>query len=102
MRPAIRRAIAERLIIVADALHIGDRRIMVRSKAEPLLRFAHRSPLNESFRRLIESAGLEIFGVLGTRLPIRVARPCFGAPGHFTAVADTEQKGTLRPVDVLV
>ena len=37
MRPAIRRAIAERLIIIADPRHIRDRRVVLGRKAEPLL-----------------------------------------------------------------
>src|SRR5207248_8376608 len=45
MRPAIRRAIAERLIIVADALQIGDRLIVLRCEAEAVLRPAHDEPL---------------------------------------------------------
>ena len=45
MRPAIGLAIAERLVIVADPLHIGDRRIAIGGEAEFLL--AH---LNSVFR----------------------------------------------------
>ena len=41
MRPAIRRGITERQIIVADPLHIGDRRILFGSKPEARLRLGH-------------------------------------------------------------
>src|SRR5439155_25586324 len=42
MRPAIGRAIAERLVILADALPIGDRRIVLGREAETLIAFGHR------------------------------------------------------------
>ena len=54
MRPTIGRAIAERLIIVADSLHIGDRRIMLGGKSRISVSFAHRpfaSSVGRSSRR---------------------------------------------------
>src|SRR5215831_13206598 len=47
-RPAIRCAVAERLIIFADALQIRDRLIVLRREAELLLRVAHPAPLPRS------------------------------------------------------
>ena len=38
MRPAIRVAVAEHQVIVARPLHIGDRRVVIRGKAEPVIR----------------------------------------------------------------
>ncbi len=41
MRPAVRRAIAERLIVVADPLPVGDRFIVFDGKSEPRLSPGH-------------------------------------------------------------
>src|ERR1700756_2025304 len=44
MRPAIRRRIAERQVIAADPLYIGDRRILFGSKPKARLGLAHLNP----------------------------------------------------------
>jgi hypothetical protein len=44
----------------------------------------------------------EVFGVFGLRCPGGFTAPCSDAGGHAASVADAEQQGASRPIDVLV
>src|SRR5690349_20694589 len=48
------------------------------------------------------SRSLEVVDVCGARPPIGVARPFFGAAGHFLPIAHPEQKGASRAVHLFM
>src|SRR5204862_5809129 len=48
------------------------------------------------------SARFEVLHVFRARAPLRIARPCLGAPAHVAAVAHPEQQGARGTGDPFV